>query len=85
MNLLKNIKSFKLFIVLFCVTVLGAPEEISNPPTYDYYQDKGDSFNYVGAKTYKGDFIQTSSGKVLSQRTEGVLYIGRISHLHYLL
>ena len=74
MNLLKNIKSFKLFIVLFCGSVLGVPEEITNPPTYDYYQDKGDSFNYIGAKTFKGDFIQTSSGKVLSQRTEGILY-----------
>ena len=41
---------------------------------YDYYKDKGDSFNLVGAKTFKGDFIQTSSGKVLSQRTEGILY-----------
>ena len=51
------------------------PEEITNPPTYDdYYQVKGDSFMYQGAKTFKGDFIQTSSGKVLSQRTEGILY-----------
>ena len=74
MNLLKNIKSFKLFIVIFCGTVVGVPEEITNPPTYDYYQDKGDSFNHIGAKTFKGDFIQTSSGKVLSQRTEGILY-----------
>ena len=74
MNLLRNIKSFKLFIVIFCGTVVGVPEEITNPPTYDYYQDKGDSFNHIGAKTFKGDFIQTSSGKVLSQRTEGILY-----------
>ena len=74
MNLLRNIKSFKLFIVIFCGTVVGVPEEITNPPTYDYYQDKGDSFNYIGASTFKGDFIQTSSGKVLSQRTEGILY-----------
>ena len=29
---------------------------------------------YLGNKTYKGDFIQTTSGKVLSQRTEGILY-----------
>ena len=29
---------------------------------------------YIGAKTYKGDFIQTKSGKVLSQRAEGILY-----------
>ena len=29
---------------------------------------------YLGTKTYKGDFIQTTSGKVLSQRTEGILY-----------
>ena len=74
MNLLRNIKSFKLIIVIFCGTVVGVPEEITNPPTYDYYQDKGDSFNYIGAKTYKGDFIQTTSGKVLSQRAEGILY-----------
>ena len=76
MNLLKNIKSFKLFLVIFCGTIIGAPEEVSNPPTYDYdyYQDRGDSFMYLGTKTYKGDFIQTTSGKVLSQRTEGVLY-----------
>ena len=49
MNLLRNIKSFKLFIVIFCGTVVGVPEEITNPPTYDYdyYQDKGDSFNSV--------------------------------------
>ena len=74
MNLLRNIKSFKLIIVIFCGTVVGVPEEITNPPTYDYYQDKGDSFNYIGAKTFKGDFIQTTSGKVLSQRAEGILY-----------
>ena len=74
MNSLKNIKSFKLFIVLFCGAIFGAPEEITNPPTYDYYQDKGDSFNYIGAKTFKGDFIQTTSGKILSQRAEGILY-----------
>ena len=74
MNLLRNIKSFKLIIVIFCGTVVGVPEEITNPPTYDYYQEKGDSFNYIGAKTYKGDFIQTTSGKVLSQRAEGILY-----------
>ena len=35
---------------------------------------KGLSFNYIGAKAYKGDFIQTTSGKVLSQRAEGILY-----------
>ena len=76
MSLLKNIKSFNLFFVLFCGTILGVPEEITNPPThdYDYYQDRGDSFMYLGTKTYEGDFIQTKSGKVLSQRTEGVLY-----------
>ena len=83
MNLLRNIKSFKFFIVIFCGTVVGVPEEITNPPTYDYYQDKGDSFNYIGAKTFKGDFIQTSSGKVLSQREE--FCIGRIYHLQFLL
>ena len=75
MNLLRNIKSFRLLIV-FCGAILGAPEEITNPPTYDYdyYQDRGDSFMNLGTKTYKGDFIQTTSGKVLSQRTEGILY-----------
>ena len=80
MNLLKNIKSFKLIIVIFCGTVVGVPTY--NPPTYDYYQDKGDSFNYIGAKTFK-DFIQTTSGKVLSQRERRDFCIGRISHLHY--
>ena len=76
MSLLKNIKSFNLFLVVFCGTNLCAPEEITNPPTYDYdyYQVKGDSFMYQGTKTFKGDFVQTSSGKVLSQRTEGILY-----------
>ena len=70
------LKSFKIFIVLFCGTILAVPEEITNPPTYDYdyYQDKGDSFMYSGTKTFKGDFVQTSSGKVLSQRSEGILY-----------
>ena len=68
MSLLKNIKFFKLFIILFCGTVLGVPEEITNPPVhdYDYYQDRGDSFMYLGTNTYKGDFVQTTSGKVLS-------------------
>jgi len=74
MNLLKNIKSFKLFIIFFCGTTLGGPEEITNPPTYIYNEDGGDSFIYSDTKTYKGDFIQTSSGKVLSQRVEGILY-----------
>ena len=55
---------------------MGVPEEITNPPVhdYDYYQDRGDSFMYLGTNTYKGDFVQTTSGKVLSQRKEGVLY-----------
>ena len=74
MNLLKNIKYFKLFIIFFCGTTLGSPEEITDSPTYIYNEDGGDSFIYSDTKTYKGDFIQTKSGKVLSQRGEGILY-----------
>ena len=74
MNLLKNIKYFKLFVIFFCGTSFGGPEEISNSVTYDYNEDGGDSFIYLDTKTYKGDFIQTSSGKVLSQRVEGIIY-----------
>ena len=44
MNLLKNIKYFKLFIIFFCGTTLGSPEEITDPPTYIYNEDGGDSF-----------------------------------------
>ena len=76
MNLLRNIKSFKFLVVLFCGTILGTPEEITNLPTYDNnnYSDRSDGFKYLETKTYKGDFVQTSSGKVLSQRTEGIMY-----------
>ena len=74
MNLLKNIKFFELIIIFFCGTTLGSPEEITDPPTYIYNEDGGDSFIYSDTKTYKGDFIQTKSGKVLSQRVEGILY-----------
>ena len=74
MNLLKNIKSFKLFIVFFCGIAQGNLEEITDSPTYISNKDGGDRFVYLDTKTYKGDFIQTTSGKVLSQRVEGILY-----------
>ena len=74
MNSLKNIKSFKLFIVFFCGITQGNLEEITDPPTFIYNEDGGDRFEYSDTKTYKGDFIQTTSGKVLSQRVEGILY-----------
>ena len=70
MSLLKNIKSFNLFLVVFCGTILCAPEEITNPPTYDYdyYQVKGDSFMYQGTKTFKGDFVYNFKKQSLVKR-----------------
>ena len=81
MTSLKNIRSFK-FIFTFCfigsisVSAVDVPESITNPPVhdYDYIQEKGDSFNYQGSRTFKGDFVQTTSGKVLSQRKDGILF-----------
>ena len=40
---------------------------------YDYLREKGDDFHSQGSVTFKGDFIQTNTGKVLTQRKGGVL------------
>ena len=61
-------------MVIFCGTTFGGSEVITNSVTYHFNEDGGESFIYPDTKTYKGDFIQTSSGKVLSQRVEGILY-----------
>ena len=55
---------------------LTRPSEPPIPHTmnYDYLRHKGDDFFSQGVVTYKGDFVQTSSGKVITQRKEGVLY-----------
>ena len=77
MNSLRNIRYFKFFILLFlCSLVFGTPSEPPIPHTmnYDYLRHKGDDFFSQGVVTYKGDFVQTSSGKVITQRKEGVLY-----------
>ncbi len=77
MNSLKKIRYFRFFIVLFlCSEVFSTPSEPPIPHTmnYDYLRENGDDFFSQGVVTYKGDFVQTSSGKVVTQRKEGVLY-----------
>jgi para-nitrobenzyl esterase len=75
MNLLKNIKSFKfLFTFLFCSLIYSNPEPpIDNSVNYDYIRERGDSFFKQGSAPFKGDFVQTKSGKALTQRKNGVL------------
>ena len=76
MSLLRSIKYFKIFLILFlsCNT-FAVPEEISNPPVhdFDFIQDAGADFNLQGSVTFEGDNIQTSSGMVVTQRKRGVL------------
>jgi para-nitrobenzyl esterase len=86
MILLKNIKYFKFFILLFLSSLAFSthsepqtPSTPSEPPiphtmSYDYLRENGSDFFSQGVVTYKGDFIQTSSGKVITQRKEGILY-----------
>ena len=86
MNSLKNTRYFKFFILLFLSSLaFSTPSETQIPSTpseppiphtmnYDYLRENGDDFFSQGVVTYKGDFIQTSSGKVITQRKEGILY-----------
>ena len=80
MNSLKNIKYFKFFTLIFLSSLaFFAPSEPQIPSTpseppiphtmnYDYLRENGDDFFSQGVVTYKGDFIQTTSGKVITQR-----------------
>ena len=75
MNLLKNIKFFNATLILFLSSsVFAVPEEISDPPTtnFDYMRGADSSFYNDGA-IIKGDSVQTSSGKVVTQRAGGIL------------
>ena len=73
MKLLKNIRFFNITLILFLsCNAFAVPEEISNPPTNDYERGKDSSF-YNDRVTIKGDFIQTTSGKVPTQRSSGIL------------
>ena len=77
MNSLKNIRYFKFFILIFLSSLLfSTPSEPPIPTTmnYDYLRENGDDFFSQGVVTYKGDFVQTSSGTVITQRKEGILY-----------
>ena len=86
MNSLKNTRYFKFFILLFLSSLaFSTPSETQIPSTpseppiphtmnYDYLRENGSDFFSQGVVTYKGDFIQTSSGKVITQRKEGILY-----------
>jgi para-nitrobenzyl esterase len=77
MNSLKNIRYIEVFTLLFlCSIVFASPSEPPIPHTmnYDYLRENGDDFFSQGVVTYKGDFVKTSSGKVITQRKEGVLY-----------
>ena len=86
MNSLKNTKYFKFFTLIFLSSLaFFAPSEPQIPSTpseppiphtmnYDYLRENGNDFFSQGVVTYKGDFIQTSSGKVITQRKEGILY-----------
>ena len=77
MNSLKNTKYFKFLVPLFLsCSVFATPSEPPIPHTmnYDYLRENGDDFFSQGVVTYKGDFVKTSSGKVITQRKEGILY-----------
>ena len=76
MHLLKNIKLFKIpLLTLFCCSVFAVPDEMANQSSYnyDYVRERAPISFPQGSVTYKGDYIQTTSGKVISQRLNGVL------------
>jgi len=75
MKLLRNIKFFNITLILFLsCSVFAVPEEFSNPPTADFdYMRGADSSFYNEGAIIKGDSVQTSSGKVATQRLGGVL------------
>ena len=75
MNLLRNIKFFNITFILFLSSnAFAVPEEISNPPTHDFdYVSGMDSSFYNDGVIIKGDFIQTTSGQVPTQRVGGIL------------
>jgi len=77
MHLLKNIKLFKItLLTFFCCSIFAVPEEIVNQSSYnyDYVRERAPLSFPQGSITYKGDYIKTSSGKVISQRLNGVMF-----------
>ncbi len=75
MSLLRNIKYSKLLLTfLFCHSVFSNTEpQKDNSFNYNNIPDEGSSLVNKESHAFKDNFVQTKSGKVLTQRKNGLL------------